>query len=337
MSVSKEKMAELQALITPAEEKSDENKVIENPEEVGNEVAFDVEPDTDSDTTDDNSDSSDSEGISDGSIKEPYTMKSLAEAIEVEQGELYAVIVPLRDGSEPISIGEMKNKLQDYITEEPKLKAQIQEQKKTINENQAGTSPAQQLTQAENQANLEIILVQNEYNSTNWKELEEDDPGQAALQRQRLNERFSYAQNALSQAQQQRQVDRSSFLADQDTKLLALIPEWKDPDKRKEDWNAMTGPLLDAGFTQNEIDATDNPVAVKLYKELLALRKEKTDSERLVQKVRKAPKTLKSRGVIPCETTTNTQKLVTKAKQSGNKHDEFDAVKALMTGNQDKT
>jgi len=257
-----------------------------------------------------------------------YTMKSLAEAIEIDQQELYGVMVPMRDGAEPISIGEMKNQFMDLVKDKPVMEAKIQELEQSVTQ---GT-PQQQMSQLETQAQFEMMKVQDEFNNTDWADLDEFDPGKSALLRQQFNDRYNQAQNVMGQAGQQRQAEHQTFLTEQNTKLLEIIPTWTDSTVRTADQTKIEKIMLDAGYNQEIIAGNTDPISLKLLHELMTLRDEKAKGAELVKKVKKAPRALGSQRIAPERKGDKLQKLVNKAKSTRNKHDAFAAVKGILGG-----
>ncbi len=261
----------------------------------------------------------------DNSEEAPYTMKTLAAAIELDQKELYDVKVPLRDGT-VTSIGELKNQHQDNITKIEGYEARIKEMEAGVGQQ----SIQQQLSEAEMMARVEMAKIQDEYNNTDWADLDEFDAGKSALLRQQLGDKYSQAQNILNQANQQRSIDQQSFIDVQRKKMYEIIPEWKDEAIERADKDGMSKIMIEAGYTENEVSQSSDPIAFLLLRELMILRKEKEESTKLVKRVRKAPKAIKGMKPAPITSTQIADKYVAKAKKSGRRDDLLNATKAKL-------
>ncbi len=257
---------------------------------------------------------------------ESYTMKSLAEAIEMPLSDMYGVLIPMEGDEEPIPVGEMKNKYQTVVRENKGLQEQISKQKE---QQQAGATPIQ-LSQQEMAASISVAAIQKEFNETDWKELEEVDPGQAALERQKLEARYSAATNDLRALENQRQVANSEAMVKAHEKMMEIIPQWKDEALKKDDLTQMGQAMLDVGYDQSAVDNIADPYAMRLLRELITLRKEKAEGQKTLKKVKPSLKALKKSGAPSARKGEATAKLVSKAKKSRDKNDTLNAVKSIL-------
>ncbi len=324
-------LAEIRDLIAPTQEIPDEkieDEIIED-ETVDNSEIIDEgeQAEADEDNTDDVETVGEDETQS--SNDEQQTIKSLAAAIEVDQEYLYNVQMPMDDGT-MVSIGDIKNQYQDAVREKTTLETQLAEQQTQLDNGQQALNAGQQLSQQEVQAQMEMAAVEKEFNDTDWTDLETYEPGQAALARQKLQERYQAANTAIQMASFQRHQDQQTLLQHAQTKMLEIIPEWSDPTVLKSDQALMNTAMIEAGYTQQEIGTIADPIALKLMRELVMLRAEKAGGKAAAKKVVKAPKVLKTGGITTPKKKTVTQNLVKQAKATGNKNDAFNAVKSLL-------
>ncbi len=261
---------------------------------------------------------------------EPFSVDSLTKAIDMEVDDFYNVLVPMPDGKAAITIGEMKNTYTQALRDNDVLNTKIAEHEKTIADGTSGREHQQQVSQLEQQAQMEMAVVQNEYNQVDFATLELNDPGQAALMRQKFQERYNNAQNVLQQAGMAQQQEQEQYVQQARSKMFEIVPEWSDKEVFKNDLADMNVAFLDAGYGQPDIDAIVDPIAMKLMHELVVLRKKQAGSSDALKKVRSAPKPLKSKSKRSMPKPDSVKKMVNKAKQSRNKHDQLDAVKALL-------
>ena len=256
---------------------------------------------------------------------EPYTMASLADAIELDQAELYKVLIPLDEGAEPISIGEIKNKFQNLAREKTALETQLAEASQ-------GAQQGQQLSQEEINATIEMQMIQKQYADIDWTEEEAYDAGAAALKRQKFQEQFNTAQQKLGFVQQQRTAEQQTHLAAANTKMLELIPTWQDATVRTADTGKMNELLIGAGYTQEIINHIDDPIAMSLIRELMTLRAEKKTAGDVLLKAKKTPKVLKKTGQFAVKKANVADQLAVKARKTGRRQDAEAAVKAILSG-----
>ena len=156
----------------------------------------------------------------DGEIK---TLAEFAEALEIDPGDLYNLTYAMPDGMEPATLSEMKDAYvqakkeggvseseaaQALQAERQQFEAQVQQ---TYQQLQAQTQIPPQLQQLDANLNNVIQTIEN----TKWDELEKVDPGDAALQRQKLNEAYQnmmYQRQNMLGAMQQTQQQQMAIL-----------------------------------------------------------------------------------------------------------------------------
>ena len=260
--------------------------------------------------------------------EEITTVSGLAEAIGYTPEELYAINIGMGDGEEAISIGAIKDKYQESVRSSKTQKEEIEALKTQVQQANAPGGAAS-LNSELMQANAEIISIQNQYNGVNWNQVEADDPGQAALLKQKYNEAFGAAQGKASQIQQGIQQGQAQRLQQGAVKLRELIPAWSDSAVMDSGQKEIRSLLHDSGYSDQVINGMDDPVAISLMNELVQLRAEKAAGKKAVGQVRKAPKVLKG---ATKPSTSNADNLASKAKASGSRNDKVAAVRALLQG-----
>jgi hypothetical protein len=337
--MNKHEMADIKTLFTENAAKNAEPET-ETPDEEIQDEEITTEEDEDEnlaeetgteETVAEDEDETSEEEVLNEEKEEPFNVDSLTKAIDMEVSDFYDVLVPMPDGKDSITIGEMKNTYTQALRDNDALTAKVAEQEQAITNGTTAGAQAQQMSQLELQAQAEMMLVQREFNEVNFDELDASEPGQSALLRQKFQERYNNAQQVLQQAGYVHQQEQQQYVQDAHKKMLEIIPEWNDAEVLKSDQTDMNVAFLEAGYDQQTINSISDPVAMKLMRELVLLRKQKASSAKALQKVRKAPKPLKSNSkrVLPKKDATKT--MVSKAKQSGNKHDQLNAVKALLS------
>jgi len=167
--------------------------------------------------------------------------------------------------------------------------------------------------------------------NTNWKELEELDPTDALLKRDEFRRAKEEVADQIGQLQIKQNDARRAYLQQASTKMVELIPTWKDSAAKEADFSTIITHMVSSGFSEAEAKSVADPRTMFLLKELIDLRAEKSKATTALKKVNKAPKVLSgSRGLTKPNASDETNKMVKKAQQSGNKHDELNAVKSLL-------
>ena len=221
---------------------------------------------------------------------------SLAEAIEVEPEYIYGMEVPMGEGQPPVKLGELKDQYQNAIRDKTQLEQQLQQQREQLQQAEQGVNASQQLSQAEINAQAHIVALQQQWDKTNWQELETNDPGSAALYQNKLRQAHQDAQAQLNQATQQRQQYKQQNLVNEEHKLLDMVPEWKDPTVRKQEQDELKEYLLSQGVNAQQVAGISDALTVKLTRKLMLLEKQAAAGAAAVKKVHQAPKVLRGSG-----------------------------------------
>jgi len=253
----------------------------------------------------------------------PTTLNELADQTEISLEELYSLNVKMPDGEDPIKLGDLKNKYTEQKRENTKLSEQI-------NNTTAQAQQAQQISTEKATVYGQLAELQRQGQLINWKELEDSDPGQAALQKQKYNEAIGTLNSRLHQIDTYEKQVSNNQLQQAASQTLQLIPEWSNQETRLNDVREIESSLLNEGYSHQEISSIRDPRALKLFKELIGLRKQNKDANKLVDKVRKAPKPLRNSSRNSVNKKNNTQTLVKKARNTGHKNDELAAAKAVL-------
>lgn len=266
-------------------------------------------------------------------VPDVYTIASLSEQIEVEPEFLYGVQIPMDGENEPISIGDLKNKYQDVIRERDALSTKVDGMAEEVTNAGAASQFGQQVSQKmmQAQAHKEAIVLQ--YQQVDWNKLETDDPGQAALHRQKYQQAFNQAESSIQEAQQAQAQQRQAYMQTATTEMYKIIPEWLDVGVMKSDQDGIRALLLAEGVPNQAIDQISNPIELKMVRELMQLRAEKAAATGAVKKVLAAPKVLKGRGAIKHDKSADVKALKKKlagASPSGRRKSETELARAIL-------
>ncbi len=223
----------------------------------------------------DDADEDDAEGQS-GDVQDAggETLNDLWKASGLDPAELYNTELRLADGT-TVKLGKLKDEVQEAHQLKELLNAErkqfAQEKEAVAQQMHMAMSQAAALPQEARQAQARMDQLADIWNQTDWGELEQDDPGKAALGRQKLEEAFQQAQgvyaDAIRQTQQAQAAHYQQTVAQEQAKTLEKIPEWKDQAVLKQDLQAINEVLTGYGFGAQDI------AAISDHRVLIALRR----------------------------------------------------------------
>ena len=192
---------------------------------------------------------------------------------------------------------------------------EVAELKKALTEKTSTLDSAYQAKhqEAEDLAALAMGILNQEYNSIDWKALKEDDPAEYSVKRLEFQEH----QQKIAQAYQQIQANKTTPQPDirgEQEKLYAAIPEWKDPTILDKDWSNIASYAKSRGFTDNDLaNINDHRVMVAL-RDAAKYNALNQEAPIVTKRVKKAPKIAKpGTGVVKDQTSDKLKKLRAKA------------------------
>lgn len=267
------------------------------------------------------------------------TINQLAQLLEVEEGQLYDIQVPLGDGLAPVSIGQLK----DGYMEVERSRTQLQ------NERAAFESDVEQFKQQASQQNLPMMneevmeaavtmrMIQEQYQNIDWDAFEQQDAAKALLHRQKLNDSYTHAENKYNQLMsmhnQQKEDALKQVKVKSRQKILESIPEWSDPAVFKKEGDAIGNILVkEYGYTPKEISQVYDHRLSKLLRDFMILKQKDAQADTVVKKLRIAPKKLPSsgQGVKKVVQKKKLDKTIAAAKNSRDVRDKVSAVSQLI-------
>ena len=257
----------------------------------------------------------------------PTNVSSLAEAIGWTPEDLYDIDVGMGDGKDPIKLGALKDHYETSVKAEATAKADVERLQGELTA-ATGQGGPQQINQEVMNAKAQVLSIQQQYNGYDWAKAELEDPGEAALLKQKFNEAFNQANGAVQYQQQLQFQNKQNQLQQGLVKLKEIIPAWTDNVVMQADQVKVKALMAEAGYPVQFIEGVDDPIAIGLMHELVQLRAEKTAATETVQRVRKAPKVIKGGKKKPND---HVKRLSDKAKQTGEKGDQIAAVRALLS------
>ena len=153
---------------------------------------------------------------------------------------------------------------------------------------------SQKLTELNQMMSIAQQQLNEEANQVDLEKLYEDDPTEAM----RIERRMKKKQEKLDQAMQQSQAEQKqqfeSFLQDQQTKLVAKMPEFSDPQKASQLKASMKNTLTNYGFNNQEIAQVYDHRIVMLVNDAMKYRNMQSSKPGLAKKILKPGKVLSS-------------------------------------------
>lgn len=271
----------------------------------------------------------------DGEIR---NIVALSERIGWEPSDIYDLEIEMETDQDPVKLGELKDKYTEKLRAESLWIKEKEELTNQVQQMQQGQTTGQQMTEEMTMALGAITAIRQQNDSTDWAELEGEDPGKAALYKQKLNQAYSQAQQQFRQAESQQQQmatqAQQQLLVQSAQKLLQDIPEWNDATVATKEKADLVTTAKTYGFSDNDINGINDPRVIMLLRRLTQLEKQSKDSSEAVKRVQKAPKVLKGAG-RKAPNANKTDQLIQRAKTANRSQRgkaEIDAVRSLLGG-----
>ncbi len=187
--------------------------------------------------------------------------------------------------------GAAENRLRAATERETALQAREQEVQQQF---------TQRLQYAESLVNVAATDLMREFQSINWPALEQQDPGQAALMRQKFQERQQSLRGVLNQVEQnkaqlkqQAEDSRKSLVVKQAERLMSLVPEWKDDKVADKERGEIRKWATDSGFEAGELDGFVLAHHVAVMRKAMLYDQQQKLRPAIEAQVRQAPKLVK--------------------------------------------
>lgn len=235
-----------------------------------------AEPEVDDQGTD-----LENEGTTDDAGDESIaTITELARTLEVDPVDIYSLQVPMGDGIEPVTLSELKDTYKEMkhsgSTLEQEREALNREREALINEKAMLQQQAPIQNEALQAVQNELQQIEASYSSIDWEKFEAEDPGNAALQRQKFQDAYSNAAQK-AEAVQQELVTKQKEAVEQQlqlqrAKVLQLIPEWADSNVAKVETAQLKDFIKGYGFDENEIGNITDARLVKFIYDAMKLK-----------------------------------------------------------------
>ncbi len=241
---------------------------------------------------------------SDGEDRLPETLSEYAEATGMDMDYIYGLKIGLPGaGGEDITLGQWKDRVQELDRVQQgadQLERQRRELEQQAQHVQQQAGAAMQVPNEIRQVDAQILAIQDRFNNTNWAQLEQEDPGRAALQKQNLSVAYENAQsqrqNMVQQYGQQQEAQRAEMLQQQNGRLMEFVPEWRDPATRSQEEADIMNWAESEGLDKNSIMTIPDAGVVRFLRNQWLKSKKYESADENFKQVQKRPRSLRAGG-----------------------------------------
>lgn len=212
--------------------------------------------------------------------------------------------------------GHADNKSREVAEREKALDAKAKEAEQQF---------TQRLQYAEGLAKVAAQQLLDEFQSIDWKSLEQQDAGTAALYRQKFQERQAQLRGVFENIQREKAQGDEKANARERARLSELIPEWKDSAVANKERQELLTWLDSAGFQPDDLDMNKASTIALLRRAMLSDRVQKAKPE-IENRVRTAPKLVKPGQPAQNGQAERLNSLRTAVKKSGGKGGTIEAL-----------
>ena len=289
------------------------------------------------------------EGASDGSETAQEQedalvyVTDLAEELGVDAEVLYGLKFKTDQGEE-FTLGEFKDIKQgtaakSMVDERKKFDEYMDgERKKFMAERDQIMAQTQMAVHAPEEVmalKAEMSGVMRQYQQTDWAALEKQDAGQAANLKMKFQEAYNELEGKLNVASQQaalaQQKQMQEYNLAAEAEFNKRVPEWGDAQVREREFGLIKDVSGHYGFSEQELMQTRDPRLKHLLRDFAVLREQVNAAKQNAKEVVSKPNPVLRRGAIASRRRGGrVDDMVNRAKQTGDKHDQHNAVGALL-------
>lgn len=270
--------------------------------------------------------------------EEIETFTQLAKQIEVEPEFIYGLKVPI-DGEEKLTMGELKDKYlllkNGSSVESDVLKTERAAFETYKVESEQNIQKQMSLPQEILAAQAKVLSIKSQYETFDWETLEKENPGEAALYKQNINQAYTQAQTeaqqAIGQYSQAREAELEKVRTDEYTHMLKAIPEWTDNTVKTKDQEAIRPVLMDYGYSEAEIDGIADHRAMRMARDLMMFKATTVKAKETLKKVVTIPKKYRS-GKLPEQTGVSKAERLERASKLHSPRDKAKEIGKLLRG-----
>ena len=285
------------------------------------------------------------EEFSEGEEPEQWKAAEFAELVGLTPEELYSSLV-FQMGDERLTLGELKDRAQGTLppdieaqrAEVEQARQQITQQWQELQQQQQSLlSGQQEVAQEIMDARGQKKAIEIQYSNVDWDKMDQEDPGKAALLRQKFAAAYAQSEAQIEQAQQKINAEQQQavqqMIVREHGRLMQLVPEWKDRKAYEAEYPKVADYLVSRGFTPDELRTIYHAGAQAVARDAWLWNQHKQQIADAAKKVSRAPK----RELRPVRAPAadlmrdkQVQELEARARQTGTQADRLSAARGIM-------
>lgn len=241
------------------------------------------------------------------------TLAELSEHLSVEESAFEDLMVPIKVGNEvrTVKLSQLKQKFHDDDVHQRRATELSQERQKLDAEREVKLAEWSQSVQAaQNIATRAKEELVRQAQGVNWAALEQEDPGRAALERQKYIEKMAAIERLEAQAKSEAQRQQGAalqayqerldqFKQQEHTKLLDKLPSWADESVASKERAEVTDYLRQMGFQDVELAQLYDHRTLLVARDAMHFRNMQKAAQAAKKKVAQLPKKVIKSGARP--------------------------------------
>jgi len=263
------------------------------------------------------------------------TLNDLAQELDIEISDMYAMNVKLSRGEHlpeggALSVGELKTFYEKNANIEA-LQDDIKQREQDLETRSTEVSEVPQISNELLQARAQVLAINDQYNRTDWQGLRFNNPAEYSALQSDFRTQFEVAKNNEMLATQKVEEHTKQAMNNARDRLYEIMPDLKDDNVRTKVEAEVNSFASRYGYTKADIDGITDPRLMRLLIESSRVDSAKeTVKEKKVEKVPVSNKPA-IRQSLPGRKAA-LKRLTEKAKASGDRRDQTRAVAALLSG-----
>lgn len=260
---------------------------------------------------------------------EQVFFNDVLEEIDVDINDAYEMSFKMPD-ADPITLGELKN----FYIDNKDIESTRQEIKQREQDLQVQAEQAKDVPRVSNelmQARAQVLAIQESYNSQNWDAIRQSNPAEWSAMQTEFQQRFAAAKSNETAAQTQVETQSRQAQAYQQERLFEALPELKDDTVRTEAALRVQKMTGDFGIPKNHLENVQDANVMRM---LITLSKMYSAKDTVKTKMQDNTPTSSSPNAakpVPSTRKLALKRLTEKAKASGQRKDQVNAVNMLLS------
>ncbi len=246
--------------------------------------------------------------------------------IEIEDAYEMSLRMP---NDEAMTLGELKNFAIDN-KDIDSLRADLKQREQDL---QVQADQAREVPQVSNElmnARAQVLAINEAYNNTNWDAIRQTNPAEWSAMQTEFQQKFTAAKSRETAAENQVNTQTQQARTYQQERLFESMPELKDEKVRSDLALQVQKMTSDFGIPKNHLESVDDANVMRMLITLSKMYSAKdTVKTKMQDKTPASSKTAPAKPV-PSSRKLALKRLTDKAKATGQRKDQINAVSALL-------